>query len=138
MRTEAERFWVKVDVLGDCWLWAAGLDGHGYGQFRVGSRTDGTRRMVRAHRWAYEHLVGVIPDGLDLDHLCRTPRCVNPAHLEPVTNRENSRRGFASRGATARHGMKSMYDHHHCRCGLCTRAVADYERGRRARQKVAA
>lgn len=85
----AERFWSKVEVghpLG-CWLWVAADNGVGYGAFWDGNR------QVSAHRWAYEALVGPIPEGLVLDHLCRTRHCVNPDHLEPVTPRENVMRG---------------------------------------------
>lgn len=81
-----ERFWAMVDKGDSCWLWTGGAR-DGYGVFRVG------RRKVQAHRFAYETLVGPIPDGLHIDHLCRRPRCVNPAHLEPVTCRENLARG---------------------------------------------
>ena len=90
-----ERFWDKVTIAGpdDCWVWTAGQKSNGYGSFAVGSRTDGSRRQVSAHRFAYEASVGPIPDGLELDHLCRVPLCVNPGHLEPVTHRENMRRG---------------------------------------------
>ena len=88
-RSESERFWCKVDVghPAGCWEWAAGTNRHGYGIF------DGTQEKL-AHRWAYAHLMGSIPDGLTLDHLCRNPPCVNPDHLEPVTQAENTRRGF--------------------------------------------
>ncbi|GAA3948015.1 HNH endonuclease signature motif containing protein [Microbacterium soli] len=75
-----------------CWIWAASLGGGGYGKFFF----DGAYRS--AHRWGWEALVGPIPTGLDLDHLCRNRRCVNPDHLEPVTHRENIRRGMQSRG----------------------------------------
>lgn len=85
--TPSERFWAKVDKSGDCWLWTAALDRHGYGAFRTGGR----HRL--AHRVAYELVIGPIPEGLDLDHLCRVHDCVNPAHLEPVTRRENLARG---------------------------------------------
>jgi hypothetical protein len=81
----SERFWSKVDDSGGpeaCWLWTSALV-QGYGKFRL------NRRFVGAHRLSYELLVGPIPEGLTLDHLCRTPACVNPAHLEPVTMREN-------------------------------------------------
>lgn len=80
-----ERFWSKVDKSGDCWVWTACRIHFGYGQFYVSPQ----RRHVRAHRYAYELLVGPIPDGLVLDHLCSNPPCVNPAHLEPVRQREN-------------------------------------------------
>jgi len=88
--SDADRFWPKVRKGADCWVWQAGVDGCGYGMFSV-------TRTVRAHRWAYEHLVGPIPEGLVLDHLCRNTRCVNPAHLEPVTNDENLFRGWGRR-----------------------------------------
>jgi hypothetical protein len=81
------RFWAKVDATGICWEWTACRDSKGYGRFR-----DGT--LVGAHRWSWEHLVGPIPEGLVIDHLCRNPPCVNPDHLEPVTHRENVIRGL--------------------------------------------
>lgn len=83
-----DRFTAKyqVDEAG-CWRWIAAQNRQGYGCFRV------NRQTYLAHRWAYEHLVGPIPDGLELDHLCRAPACVNPAHLEAVTHQENMRRG---------------------------------------------
>ena len=92
MSTEWARFWSKVDVQsnGGCWLWTASLNNGGYGQFFP---RGAPKRSVGAHRYAYEHIVGPIPEGLDLDHLCRVRRCCNPAHLEPVTRQENLRRG---------------------------------------------
>jgi HNH endonuclease len=85
-----ERFLSKVDPKPDgCWLWTAGRDRHGYGQFSV------KRRKSGAHRWGYILLVGPISDDLTIDHLCRVRLCVNPDHLEPVTNVENIRRGLA-------------------------------------------
>lgn len=74
-----------------CWLWTGALNSAGYGHFaREGLG-------VVAHRWFYEQANGPIPAGLVLDHVCRTPRCVNPAHLEAVTNAENCRRGSNTR-----------------------------------------
>lgn len=84
------RFEAKVDRQeGGCWVWVGALNNGGYGRFRVDNRE------VLAHRWSYEHFVGEIPDGLHIDHLCRTTACVNPEHLEPVTHRENVLRGIA-------------------------------------------
>lgn len=94
-----ERFWKFVQV-GDCWLWIGSLNASGYGQFNPGGRG----RPVRAHRWAWEHLVGPIPEGLHIDHLCRNPPCVNPDHLEPVTPAENTRRGHHPSVRTRRSG----------------------------------
>lgn len=75
-----------------CWPWAGYLQSNGYGTANT------PHGAVYAHRAVYEHLVGPIPQGKELDHLCRNPRCVNPAHLEPVTRRENQRRGVSPSG----------------------------------------
>lgn len=85
-----QRFWPKVERSESCWRWLGALNQSGYGRISLGGRGS---PMARAHRVAYELLVGTIPDGLDLDHLCRNRWCVNPAHLEPVTRRENLLRG---------------------------------------------
>lgn len=87
---------VEVDRESGCWLWTGAVGtGTGYGRFRMGSRVDDTVRTEQAHRVSYELHVGPIPDGLHLDHLCRVRRCVNPDHLEPVTQAENNRRGVS-------------------------------------------
>jgi hypothetical protein len=82
-----DRLWPKVraDVSG-CWVWLAATTSGGYGQVQV----NGGRRV--AHRVVYELMVGAVPVGLELDHLCRNRPCVNPTHLEPVTHSENCRR----------------------------------------------
>lgn len=87
-----DRFFSKVvrDPDTECWEWMASKQSNGYGRFGVGGR-DG--RGLRAHRVAYELLVGPIPAGLEIDHLCRNRGCVNPAHMEPVTHHENMLRG---------------------------------------------
>lgn len=96
------RIWDRVSVPSDqsqCWTWQGHLDQGGYGRLTM----DGGHRALkrRAHRCMYELLVGPIPDGLQLDHLCSNPSCVNPTHLEPVTNRENTIRSFERRRAVS-------------------------------------
>lgn len=84
-----------------CWEWTGPHIKGGYGQFRV-PNGKGKQRGHLAHRWSYEHHIGPIPEGLTLDHLCVNPPCVNPAHLEPVTQRENNLRGDGVAGRNAR------------------------------------
>lgn len=89
--TTLDRFLAKFVVQASgCWEWTASRDRRGYGHFKV---LEGNSRF--AHRWSYQHFVGPIPDGLELDHLCVNPSCVNPDHLEPVTRAENQRRRLA-------------------------------------------
>lgn len=92
----ADRFWLKVDITPGCWLWKASRYSTGYGCLmnKGGSWL--------AHRISYELNVGPIPEGLELDHLCRVRGCVNPAHLEPVTHRENGLRGVGQGALNAR------------------------------------
>lgn len=99
------RFWQRVtQSTNGCWIWIGTRSTKGYGQF-----SPTAIKRVAAHRWAYELLIGAIPDGLTLDHLCRNRECVNPTHLEPVTNRENLLRGV---GLTAQNAAKT-----HCTNG---------------------
>ena len=83
-------FFGKVKKTNTCWIWN-GCVRNGYGLFRY------KEKVIGAHRFSYELLRGPIPKGLQLDHLCRVRNCVNPNHLEPVTQAENLRRGSISR-----------------------------------------
>jgi hypothetical protein len=98
-RTPEQRFWTMVSKTETCWLWTGGLS-RGYAMFWL----DG--KNVKAHRFAYELLVGPIPEGLVLDHVvargCKWRHCVNPAHLEPVTERVNILRGDSPLAASWR------------------------------------
>lgn len=95
------KFWSRVDFLspGGCWKWTGSVDGSGYGQARHDAR------LMRAHRITYLSLIGPLPEGLVLDHLCRNILCCNPDHLEAVTQAENVRRG---------HGGKHWREKTHC------------------------
>lgn len=134
--TVEERFWAKVDV-GLCWEWTASTI-EGYGQFWSGSK-----RML-AHRYCWELLVGPIPKGLQIDHLCRNPLCVNPDHLEPVTSQVNTLRGnnFSAHEARRTHCPKGheyalveIYGGRaHRRCIECRKAR---DRARSSRKRVA-
>jgi hypothetical protein len=146
--TPTERFWLYVDKdgPGGCWLWTKALNIHGYGKFSLAGRS------VPAHRCAYALFVGPVPEGLDIDHTCHNidadcaggrtclhRRCVNPAHLEPVTPRENVLRGrtFVADNVAKTHCPKGHpYDEANTRrykggrvCRACDRArLADRRR----------
>lgn len=95
LERDARRFWNKVSAptsLDGCLPWMAYRDRYGYGKINMGGRKG---RVEFAHRVAFRALVGEIPDGKVLDHLCRNTSCVRPDHLEPVTQGENTRRGDA-------------------------------------------
>ena len=98
-----DRIRTKFEIVGDpddeCWLWTASLR-DGYGQLRYEGRIRG------AHVVIYELLVGPVPTELELDHLCRARRCVNPAHMEPVTHAINLWRGVGV-GSAVRSGLEA-------------------------------
>lgn len=135
------RFWAKFTVDDNgCWIWTGAIVANGYGSFGMNNGSQ------LAHRVAYELLVGPIPDGMEMDHLCRVRRCVNPEHLEPVTKYENYKRGDAPGilvGWNARkthckngheyvEGSYSVNEKGWRRCLICQR---DYQNARRARHR---
>ena len=136
-----ERFWAKVEKTETCWLWQGALGRGGYGNFSATKRS-----TINAHRFAYESLIGPIPEGLVLDHLCRVRRCVNPQHLRVVSPRINVLAGVA---LSAQNARKDRCQHGHpfdeantryylTKRGLtrqCRACHREYERDRRARLK---
>lgn len=100
-----KRFRAKcLKLVGGCWEWTGHRAFGGYGQFFDGGR------LVQAHRWAYERWVGPIPKGYEAHHRCEYPPCVNPAHLQALTPRENT---LASDTIAARNAAKTHCIHGH-------------------------
>lgn len=88
-----ERLMKYVRLEGECWIWTGAKDPEGYGRVNF----NGHANSELAHRVAYREFVGPIPEGLELDHLCRNPSCINPKHLEPVTKSINAKRGLTGK-----------------------------------------
>lgn len=95
------RFEAKYILLEGCWHWVGAKLQSGYGRFKVASK------VVQAHLASYEHFIGPVPEGLELDHLCRNRACVNPFHLEPVTRSENVLRGDGPLVTRLRHQQRT-------------------------------
>lgn len=130
-RDIGELFWAKVEPTGFCWNWKGPVLRGGYGNYSTAQQR-GLPQL--AHRLAYTLLIGPIPEGLDLDHLCRNRLCCNPDHLEPVTRRENVLRGERSimhrkrpewQKEFCKHGHNDWYTEPsgRRRCGSCRRKV---------------
>ena len=125
------RFWLHVDkgAADGCWLWT-GKTTNGYGVVDIGGRSG---RLMKAHRVSYEAFKGPVPDGLDLDHLCRVRNCVNPDHLEPVTRFENLRRSpLTSIGKTACQYGHDLGPAEPGKRRLCTECHRRWDKERRA------
>jgi len=140
--TRTERFWAKVTGgdFTECWTWTAYLMRTGYGVFG----SEGRRTML-AHRYAYTSLIGPIPDGLEMDHLCRNRACVNPWHLEPVPHAVNVARGLGGINMSSRThcAQGHPFDEQNTRldrgarqCRAC-RAASDKRRKRKPEERRA-
>lgn len=93
-----------------CWLWTAAMSSNGYGSLNG----------ISSHRFVWTQLVGPVPDGMDLDHKCRTRLCCNPEHLEVVTRRTNLRRGKGTKLSPAKvMHIRKLYDE-----GMSTRGIS--------------
>jgi HNH endonuclease len=129
---------IVVDEAG-CWIWQKHTNPHGYGKIRLSGRS------WLVHRLAYTLLVGPIPEGLTLDHLCRVRSCCNPSHLEPVDQRTNAVRG--------EHPLVVLYKEGRCKVGhvvdennsyrrsdgrlRCAECTRKYQRDQRANAAIA-
>jgi hypothetical protein len=126
---------VQIDERTGCWLWTGVLHSTGYGQIGV-PRGAGLPYMTRfVHRIAYETFVGQIPKGLTVDHLCSVRRCLNPEHLEPVTQAENNRRSARLQKNVCANGhpYDGVDSRGYRRCTICNRAkVRKWRRANRA------
>lgn len=131
MKSTQERFEEKFmpEPMSGCWLWTGARRKNGYGAFRMG-------RSVDAHVASYKIFRGDPPKGLDLDHTCRNPSCVNPAHLKPVTHAENMARGAHATKTHCKHGHEFTTENTYRRgktrhCRLCVdRRRAKWKAGR--------
>lgn len=145
-RSAVSRFMDKLEMITEsgCWVWMACCNGNGYGRFGLSGRT------VYAHRFAFELLRGPIPPGLEIDHLCRVRSCVNPYHMEAVTDRVNTLRGES---VSALHHRKSKCSNGHALTGdnvriefskiskygrrRCKQCARDYDAKKRALRHTA-
>jgi hypothetical protein len=123
-----------IDSPTGCWVFEGAKSSNGYGHVSV-TVAPSRQTYPHAHRVVYEALVGPIPDGLVLDHLCRNPPCVNPSHLEPVTSAVNTRRGAPATATACIHGHQFTPENTYRsptrgrrQCRTCRRAVQQRRR----------
>ena len=104
MATREEMFWAKVDKTETCWLWTAARTGRNgqYGNFGIGYP-----KVMLAHRWSYQNAYGQIPEGMQIDHVCRVTLCVRPSHLRVVTNKQNHENTVAQKRSQT--GVRGVY-----------------------------
>lgn len=127
MKAAEERFWVKVDKTETCWLWTAATSRNGYGDFWDGTKhPSGTNRIVRAHRYAYELLVGPIPADREIDHICHQRNCVNPDHLRLATRKQQLENTAAIRGISGVRGVTRDKGGHAWRVRVMHNGVSHY------------
>ncbi len=108
--SERLRFLSKFNKLGNgCWIWNGSFNNQEYSCFHI--KRNGTWVKILAHRYSYELIRGPVPPGMELDHLCRDTRCINPDHLEAVTHQKNTERGEA--GTYKRTTSKTYCIHGH-------------------------
>lgn len=115
----AERFWSRVEKTSGCWIWQGRLDTGGYGTIGHEGKT------LRAHRVAFELSGNELTDGLVIDHLCQVKRCVNPDHMEQVTQAENVARAPHPGPIGQRWSKNGLGPHEHSECGT----AGSYKRG---------
>ena len=95
LKKEISRFMSFVSQTRGCWHWTGCLTS-GYGRFNRSAEV-GYKLLQLAHRFSWEYFIGPIPDGMQIDHLCRVRNCVNPYHLEVVSCKQNIQRGLVTR-----------------------------------------
>lgn len=125
-----DRLWSRVDKSGTCWEWQGPTSG-GYGVIGAGGRKC---PLIRTHRLSYELLKGPIPDGLEIDHLCKNRRCCNPEHLEAVTKAENLRRVWVNHTHCPRGHELPPKAPQGKRRGQCKTCKSEYDKARYAKR----